>query len=383
MAQDNFDSALCQHKIMLIDDEFFVHDLVSEALATFCEVISVESGEDALMAAQHWTPDLILVDVEMPGINGYETCRRFKEKAETADVPVIFLSGHDQIEDRLKGYESGGDDYLSKPFNPFEFKTKIQNVLDIVAKRGELTSQVAYATQTAMTAMTSMGEMGLLLETLKKFNTCMDCDSLIDATLAGLSLYELQGAVQIRTPEGKLTKTDRGPATPLEESVIDHMARMERIMSFKSRMSITYEHVSLLINNMPVDDPDRCGRLRDHIAMLAEGADVRLQGILAMQASNRRGIAIEQTIGRIGEALRAIDADQRQSQINTRFAVDDAIHQFDRALLSVALSEAQETYLSNIIKQGLENILNSQSNAIDLQDKLTTMTRELNSVLSQ
>lgn len=383
MAQDNFDSAPCQHKIMLIDDEFFVHDLVGAALAAFCEVISVESGEDALMAAQHWTPDLILVDVEMPGINGYETCRRFKEKVETADVPVIFLSGHDQIEDRLKGYESGGDDYLSKPFNPLEFRTKIQNVLDIVAKRGELTSQVEYATQTAMTAMTSMGEMGLLLETLKKFNTCMDYDSLIDATLAGLNLYDLQGAVQIRTPDGKLTKTDRGPATPLEESVIDHMAKMERIMTFKSRMSITYEHVSLLINNMPVDDPDCCGRLRDHIAMLAEGADVRLQGILAMQASNRRGIAIEQTISRIGEALRDIDADQRQSQISTRFAVDDAIHQFDRALLSVALSEAQEIYLSNIIKQGLENILNSQSNAIDLQNKLTTITRELNSVLIQ
>ncbi|MBS1154127.1 MAG: two component transcriptional regulator, winged helix family [Proteobacteria bacterium] len=381
--QDNFDLAASKRKVMLIDDEFFIHDLVGEALDAFCDVISVETGDDALMAAQHWTPNLILVDVEMPGIDGYETCRRFKAMAATAGVPVIFLSGHDQIEDRLKGYEAGGEDYLTKPFNPVEFRTKIQNVLSMVEQRGELKSRVEDATQTAMTAMTSMGEMGLLLEVLKNFNTCLNCESLVDAMLAGLRLYELQGAVQIRTPDGKLTKTEQGMATPLEESVIDHMAKMERIMLFKNRMSITYEHVSLLVNNMPVGDADRCGRLRDHLAMLAEGANVRLQGILAMQESNRRGTAIEQTVIRISNALRDIDADQRQSQINTSLAVDEAMDQFDRVLLSVALSEAQEAYFSNTIKQGLDKILNSQSNAIDLQDKLTTIIRELKSALAK
>ena len=98
-----------------------------------------------------------------------------------------------------------------------------------------------------------------------------------------------------------------GEATPLEASVVDHLAAMERIMQFQTRLSITYEHVSLLVKNMPVDDEDRCGRLRDHLAMLAEGADVRLRGLMTTRESSRRGEVIEHVLARISDALRAID----------------------------------------------------------------------------
>ena len=119
-------------------------------------MISVETGEDALMASKAWKPDLIIVDVEMPGVGGYQTCRRFKLMDETAGTPVIFLSGHDQIEDRLKGYEAGGDDYLTKPFDPLELKAKVLHLLARSAQRGELKSMADFATSTAMTAATSV-----------------------------------------------------------------------------------------------------------------------------------------------------------------------------------------------------------------------------------
>lgn len=379
---DTCDSSENAPRVLLIDDDPFTHELVCEVLGDCCNVIPVETGEDALMATQQWKPDLILVDVEMPGMNGYETCRRFKDMDSMSGVPVIFLSGHDQIEDRLKGYEAGGEDYLTKPFNPQELKAKVLHLLDMVAQRGELKSMADFATSTAMTAMTSMGEMGVLLEALKNFNTCQDFESLADAAVAGLTLYDLQGAVQIRTPDGKLTKTAHGMAAPLEESIIDHMAAMERIMQFKTRMSVTYEHVTLLVNNLPIDDDERCGRLRDHLAMLAEGANVRLQGLISMQESNRRGQAIERTLAWLGEALRDIDAAQRHGRIKTSLIVDEAMQQCERALLTVALSDTQENYLAATIKQGFDQIISSQSNEIDLQDQLSAIIKELKQSLS-
>lgn len=370
-------------KVLLIDDEPFIHDLVGEALDECCSVISVETGEDAMMASRVWKPDLIIVDVEMPGVGGYETCRRFKSMDETAGAPVIFLSGHDQIEDRLKGYEAGGDDYLTKPFEPQELKAKVLHLLARSVQRGELKSMADFATSTAMTAMTSMGEMGVLLEVLKNFNACADYRSLAEAVVAGLSMYDLQGVVQIRTPEGKLSKTAAGEATPLEASVIDHLAAMERIMQFQSRLSISYEHVTVLVNNMPVDDGDRCGRLRDHLAMLAEGADVRLRGLMSTRESGRRGEAIEHVLARISEALRAIDHDQRQCRIKTSLALNEAMQVFDRALLSVALTDRQDDYLSATIKQGMDSVVDSQSNEIDIQDRLTGMITELQSAMAK
>jgi len=372
-----------QPKVLLIDDDQFIHDLVGEALDECCSVISVETGEDALMASKVWKPDLIVVDVEMPGVGGYETCRRFKSMDETAGTPVVFLSGHDQIEDRLKGYEAGGDDYLTKPFEPQELKAKVLHLLARATQRGELKSMADFATSTAMTAMTSMGEMGVLLEALKNFNACTDYQSLADALVAGSAMYDLQGVAQIRTPEGKLSKTAIGEATPLEESVIDHLATMERIMQFQNRMSITYEHVSLLIKNMPVDDEDRCGRLRDHLAMLAEGADVRLRGLMSTRESSRRGEVIEHVLARISDALRAIDHDQRQCRVKTSLALDEALRVFDRALLSVALTDQQDDYLSATIKQGMDSIIDSQSNEIDIQDRLTGMVAELQSAMAK
>ena len=370
-------------KVLLIDDEPFIHDLVSEALDEYCSVISVETGEDGLMANKVWKPDLIIVDVEMPGVGGYETCRRFKSMDETAGTPVIFLSGHDLIEDRLKGYEAGGDDYLTKPFEPQELKAKVLHLLDRSAQRGELKSMADFATSTAMTAMTSMGEMGVLLEALKNFNACTDYQSLVDALVASLSMYELQGVAQIRTPEGRLSKTAAGDATPLEESVIDHLAAMERIMQFQSRLSISYENVSLLVKNMPVDDEDRCGRLRDHLAMLAEGADVRLRGLMSTRESSRRGEVIEHVLARISDALRAIDHDQRQSRVKTSMALNEAMQVFDRALLSVALTDQQDDYLSATIKQGMDSIIDSQSIEIDIQNRLTSMITELQSAMAK
>lgn len=374
--QDNF-AQTGMPNVLLIDDEHFIHDLVSEALADSCCLISVETGEDALMATHQWKPDLILVDVEMPGMGGYETCRQFKSQEETVHIPVIFLSGHDQIEDRLKGYEAGGEDYLTKPFDLAELKAKVLHLLSLVAHRSELKSMADFASSAAMTAMTSMSEMGAMLEILKKFNTCEDWPLLAKTVIDGLAVFDLHGAVLVRTSEGSLTITDHGPASPLEQSVIEHMAEMDRIVHFKSRMSINYERVSLLVNNMPEYDEDRCGRLRDHLAMLVEAADVRVKSILTMQESSSRGGVIDHTLARISDALRDIDAEQRRSQINTRLAVDAMNDRVDKALMSVALSDAQELFLTETIRHGIEGIINSQSNEIDLQNRLSEIIKEL------
>lgn len=367
-------------KILVVDDDQFICELVEEVLGGSYQVIIAKDGYRAEQLAKSEQPDLILLDVEMPGMDGYETCAKFKQDDGLVNIPVIFVSAHDQIEERLKGYEVGGGDYVIKPFAPLELKAKIQHLLATISERVQLKENVSSATNMAMATMTSMSEMGLLLDSLKKFNASTDEKALAEAVLTGCSCYGLNGVTQIRTADKTFALSDRGEASPLEVSIIENMGKMDRIVHFKSKMSIHYPRATLLINNMPVEDPDRCGRLRDHLAMLVEGADMRAAGIIAEAESRRRGEAIEKAAISITKMLAEVDQAQRQSKITTSMAINDFTEAMEKAYIRVALSDTHERYMADIVKTGMDNIDHAQSAEIDIQNKLTGVIKELQSI---
>lgn len=370
-----------QAKILVVDDDAFMRDMVAEVLSPEYAIVAAASAMEALALAGSDVPDLVILDVEMPETDGYEVCVTFKQHAQLADVPVIFLSAHDQIEERLKGYEVGGEDYIVKPFAPEELKAKIAHLLAMTADRNSLRERADYATSAAMTAITSMGEMGALLQSLKNFNASADAQALAQAILEGIEAYGLSGTVQIRMPEGETTISDRGEVSPLELSVINHLSGMDRIVQFKTRLSIHYPHILILINNMPVEDADRCGRLRDHLAMLVEAAEMRILGLISEGQSRVRGAVIERTTERILNLLKEIDAAQRQNRLEIRMASTDLIEDMNKGLGEVALTNQQEDYLSSIVVQGIEKIIKIQSAEADMQDRLSGIVRDLKAIL--
>lgn len=370
-----------QAKIIVVDDDVFMREMVAEVLSPGYTIMAAESATEALVLAGRDAPDLIILDVEMPETDGYEACVTFKRHAQLADVPIIFLSAHDQIEERLKGYEVGGEDYIVKPFAPEELKAKITHLLAMNADRNSLRERADYATSAAMTAITSMGEMGALLQSLKNFNASADAQALAQAILEGIQAYGLSGTVQIRMPEGETTISDRGEVSPLELSVINHLSGMDRIVQFKTRLSIHYPHILILINNMPVEDADRCGRLRDHLAMLVEAAEMRILGLISEGQSRVRGAVIERTTERILNLLREIDAAQRQNRLEIRVASTDLIEDMNKGLGEVALTNQQEDYLSSIVVKGIEKIINIQSAEADMQDRLSGIVLDLKAIL--
>jgi hypothetical protein len=160
------------------------------------------------------------------------------------------------------------------------------------------------------------------------------------------------------------------------------MAGMERIVQFKSRMSIRYPHVAILVNNMPVEDPDRCGRLRDHLATLVEGAEMKLVGLIAESESRRRGLAIERIIERVTGTLNEIDAIQRRNRMEVRVAFGALTDKLNAAMLQVGLTIQQEDFFAATVSNGIEEIINVQSTEADLQNKLTSIIKEMKEVLA-
>ena len=93
------------------------------------EVIEARGGEEALDVIQEQRPDLVFLDIMMPGLSGYEVCRRVKESAELNSTYIILLTAKGQQEDREKGVEVGADEYMTKPFSPSRAVERVQATL--------------------------------------------------------------------------------------------------------------------------------------------------------------------------------------------------------------------------------------------------------------
>ncbi|MEG4250800.1 hybrid sensor histidine kinase/response regulator [Microcoleus sp. Pol10D4] len=112
--------------ILIVDDIPANIQLLSQLLLeNGYKVRKLISGERALKAVELQAPDLILLDIKMPGMDGYEVCRQLKASEATCDIPIIFISALDDVFDKVKGFEAGGADYIIKPFEPVEVLARV------------------------------------------------------------------------------------------------------------------------------------------------------------------------------------------------------------------------------------------------------------------
>jgi DNA-binding response OmpR family regulator len=115
------------HRILVIDDAASVHGLVRARLADEpYDVRCANNAETGETLVREFAPDLILLDIDMPGENGLEFCKRLKANPVTARIPVIFLTADDTTEQKVAGFELGAVDYVTKPFEPAELKARVK-----------------------------------------------------------------------------------------------------------------------------------------------------------------------------------------------------------------------------------------------------------------
>jgi len=117
-------------RLLIVEDEPDVAELLRYNLAKEgYEVLAVPNGADAVKTARDASPDVILLDIMIPQLNGWEVCRRLKSDAETRAIPIIMVTGRVEEGDKILGFEVGADDYVTKPFSPRELLARIRAVV--------------------------------------------------------------------------------------------------------------------------------------------------------------------------------------------------------------------------------------------------------------
>jgi putative two-component system response regulator len=119
-------------KILVVDDEPNNLQILKQVLENDYQLLFANRGELALEVARIKRPDLILLDIMMPGMNGYETCEELKRRPETANIPVIFVSAMGEVENEVQGFDAGAVDYVLKPISPTIVRRRIRTHLQLV-----------------------------------------------------------------------------------------------------------------------------------------------------------------------------------------------------------------------------------------------------------
>lgn len=220
--------------VLMVDDTpanlGVLYELLSEA---GYDVLVAEDGESALERAAYARPDLILLDVMMPGIDGFETCRCLKERLDTRDIPVIFMSALSDTVDKVKGLRLGAVDYVTKPFQHEEVLARVHTHLTVQRLKRELAereARLAAIVTSAMDAIVTFGADGRI--TL--FNPAAECvfgraaaealgqplDSLLSEPLRKVVRdYQQRGEPRLWVPEGLHALRVGGEPFPVEATL--------------------------------------------------------------------------------------------------------------------------------------------------------------------
>ncbi len=160
------DFNLPKQNILIVDDTPLNINVLGEYLSHDYQVFIATSGDDALKQIERILPDLILLDIMMPEMDGYEVCQRLKEEKKTRNIPIIFITAKSTLEDESKGLELGAVDYIRKPFSLVIVKSRIHTHLSLQKARYNAELLVTERTSELMETQRNLQETNTALEVL-------------------------------------------------------------------------------------------------------------------------------------------------------------------------------------------------------------------------
>ena len=373
-----------QADILAIDDDKLSHKIIRRAVESAGHRLRpAYTGEEGIAAALEQPPDLILLDVEMPGMNGYDVCVQLRQHAATRETPVIFLSSHSSLRERMQGYEAGADDYLVKPFEPENLLARIHVLQRFSAQRSQLQSKYETARETAMVAMAGTSELGMAMQFLERSHSLNTAADLADALFEVTRNLELNCCLYVCSDIEELWFADGEGIRPLEQELVVMSDRGQRFVDFGARTIINYQNLSLLVRNMPVHDMPRYGRNKDLLPLLLSAVDTRIGNLHAEQALMRQSHELLAAFGRIRASFYHLAKGLIRNQEQSNRLLRDMLQDLNQDFLRMGLEEDQEAYVLDRIDTAIEDAIERIDASDALRDTLLVLLPSLKSVYQQ
>ncbi len=362
--------------ILGVDDDAINQLVLTEFLGDDYNTVLCSDGPECLSYLENKTPDVILMDVSMPGISGLETCEKLRKMPNCSELPVIFVSALASKEDKIAGYQAGGDDYLTKPFEESELKNKIELLLKNKERTLELKASSDEAFKTAMLSMTNAGELGVVIEFLKQTYQAQTPQQLAQLAIDSLAAYGHQGSVLLMVSEQSFFVTSDEGQNIVEQKVMERAKDKGRIIEYGTRVIFNGKNASLLVRNMPFDD-ERTGRLRDHLAIILDGLEARLNSLTLVEELDHSQNVNHHVKDQALVLLDELKQSHKDQHFETATIFNTLHDDLENIYHQLKLTEEEEVVLNDFVTTAGKKINNLLDIGLSLDQKLELIIREL------
>ena len=342
-------------KILIVDDDEHMLALLALHVENVgFETLKAVNGKQALELLQGLAEPIaaIVSDVEMPEMDGYAFCETVRDQNDYAEIPFIFVSAKTSLEEKLKGYGVGGDEYISKPIDGGEVALKVQTIIEKSIKHGKLTQQLQESHQAAMQAMSYTSNLGLILQFMQNATSANYIKTLVQKFFETAQSLGLNTVVQVHAPTSVLNYKQDGDVSPLEANVIELARTKGRIFDFDARSIFNHDDFSILIKNMPLADKEKYGLMKDVLGNLCNAFESKLKLLFSTEAVKQKDDVLET----VNQALSRIDQSYRNTQAANSATIDDMINRMEEAMFGFGLTEGQEDTVRGIIRDAKAKI---------------------------
>ena len=267
-----------------------------------------EQGVESIKEKLTVQPEIVLMDIGMPVLNGYEICKKLKQGFLDQDIPVVFISGKISEQDILRAYDSGASDYLTKPLKLKELGVKLQQYSDSKSARKRQREHTSDAQKLAFDAMTASSKLGEILRFHEKSYLTKNLDELAILLLETIKMFSLKSSILFFTDTNSFYRDD-GQQKPLEEKILLAFKDQQRVFSWKKRTFFNYDYFSVLIRDMPIDDQERYGVLKDQLCLLFNGVDARVKALTIEKSNELKAITMKIAADTIANMVMEIEND--------------------------------------------------------------------------
>ncbi len=362
--------------ILIVDDDSMSQMILTDTLSDDYDLICVDDGQSCLQKVNKRTPELILLDVDMPEFNGLQVCKKLRSDEQSADIPIIFVSGMISDEDKLAGYKAGGDDYVTKPFIFQELSQKIKLLIEQHDEKIKLKQSFNETNDAFMTSLTISGEIGEIISFTRQSHSCNTVDQLITTLFESMKAYGLAGSILLTAFDKVRISFSDGLDRPLEKDVLLAInADPEHIITFSNHIAFNSNIRTLLVRNLP-DDNEMIGRLRDHLATLMDSFDARLEGIKTEMENLAHQQELKDIMLDVKEKIVLIDEQTQSHKEKNAHIMTLMASEIEDAFTSLDLSAQQEDTIHEII-------LRAEKETDELFNQSLSMDKQFSSILDK
>lgn len=341
-------------KVLSVDDNLQNLKLIQLALEEQFDVHSSEGDEPIEQVLERYKPDVVLLDIMLGAISGYDVCKKIRECQICPDVVVIFVSSLSSLEDKVAAYGAGGDDYICKPIDLQELEQKLFSIEKRLEQQKNLEAQYESASQVAFNSMQQSSELGQLISFFTETLEINDLSSLYDAIERFVKCFGNHCVAEFRIG-GVNKQFSSGQVVALESEILELGRNAKRLITFGNNLLLNSVCCSLLIKKMPSEDEALSGRLRDHYAIMLGIVDTRLMLLESkLNQRNERAKAIKQVGDAVNVGLGRLKEELRDHEIQAQSIVQQLESSMNIGLVSLGLSEEQESALMAMVDETRE-----------------------------